>query len=189
MHHHTTHIRKPAAALLALVLTGLLLAACGGTSKSSPATAPTASTAAAKSPTPLPSAAQASASYEALRACLARNGIHVPKSSSGKGTTGQRFGIPPPGVSAARYEAALQKCGFGGRVGVPGQVGSQAIRTSLQRYATCMRAQGFAIPQPGVAGSSATTGKIDTQSAKFKAAATKCSAGAREALGAAPGAR
>lgn len=120
---------RPAVALTILGACAAL-AACGGSTNSSGTSSsgtssPSSTT--AKSPTaaakgrPGPSSSQ----FAALRTCLRKQGITLPSAPTGTsrpsgtakpGAAGARAGgfQLPKGISSAKYQAALKKCGAGG---------------------------------------------------------------------------
>jgi hypothetical protein len=197
---HTDSIRrKPAAAaatVLVLLLVCLGLAACGGSSSSS-STGTTATTSAstgtgAKGPN--------AGRFAAIRECLQKNGVTLPAFKPGQhgqpqargpfgGASGRQL---PKGVNKAKYEAALKKCGggsFAGRGGAA-RFKSPAFKTALAKFATCMRENGVNVPAPNTSGSGPVfdTKGIDTSSAQFKAAETKCQSDLSGAFRRGPGA-
>jgi hypothetical protein len=94
-------------------------------------------------------------------------------------------------VTRAQYEAALKKCGAtngfaGGARGFSSPAGKQA----LARFATCMRENGVNVPTPNTSGKGPIfdTKGLDTSSAAFKAAETKCISDLRGVFHARPGA-
>src|SRR5271165_2703534 len=205
--HHMTKNRptQAAAAALLLVPASLLLAACGSSSSSSTTT--TAATSASASTTvpvrPVPPGGFAGR-FNALRECLAKNGINLPKRTPGQrptpglgllGTGVGPNGAPrlPAGVTRAQYEAALKKCG-GGRGGFfrrPGggaRLSSPAFQQALDKFAACMRENGENVPAPNTSGKGPifNTSGLNTSSPQFRAAAAKCSADLRSSF-AAPG--
>jgi len=174
---------KPAAlAVVALLLACLGLAACGGSSTSSSTTA---------------SASGAGASgasgftgrggrFAALRECLQKNGITLPKRTPGQrppggagGFLGGRTGAPklPAGVTRAQYEAAIKKCGGAAFTGQGGRISSPAFKAAAQKFAACMRENGVNVPEPNTSGNGPIFNSkgLDTASAQFKAAESKCS--------------
>jgi hypothetical protein len=222
---HIDSNRRPLAAsaiVLALLLACLGLTACGGSSKGSSSTAatnaaatststtgtsgPTTGTSGTTSPTGKGPAATNSGRFAALRECLQKNGITLPKRTPGQQRPGGAGGFLgggaagpqlPKGVTRAQYEAALKKCGgnaFAG--GARRRFNSPTFKTALAKFATCMRENGVNIPAPNTSGSGPifNTKGIDTASTQFKTAETKCSsdlrAGFRGGAGAkgAPGA-
>jgi hypothetical protein len=168
---------KPAAAALSLVLVSLVLVACGGSSSAS--TQATASAAAATTG----ARGQFSARFTAVRECLAKSGITLPKRTPGQprplgGILGGNRQLPK-GVTQAQYEAALRKCGLN-RVG-PGAASSRlanpAYKLALNNFAACMRKNGEPLPAPNTSGKGPifnTTG-LNTSSSTFQAAEAKCS--------------
>jgi len=179
------HHISPLLALLALAGC-VALSACGSSAKATGSTASTSSTAAAQGRGP------SSARFTALRSCLAKEGITLPTRPSGasgnQGAPGAGgpgagrggFGLPK-GVTQAQFQAALKKCGGStflrrgrGGFGRSG-FGSPATRAALVKYATCLRQNGINVPAPNTNGGPVFNTKgIDTTSAKFKAAETKC---------------
>lgn len=211
MHHLTPSKRTvTAVAAASLLLLGLLLSACG--SSSSPAASSTAaasssatttssthtSTSGAStapgstSTTPAAPSHAPSGRFAALRACLAKNGITLPTPTHGKRPTGGFLGggfKPPSGVSRAKYEAALKKCG-GGRVAGAGRrfkgfTDNPRATAALTKFAACMREHGVEVPNPNTTGSGPifNTSGLNTSSAKFRTAESKCSALLRGAFG------
>jgi hypothetical protein len=196
----------PMALTAVIVLAALLLAACGGSSSSSTSTSAAATSAApaaggggASGPTGADGAG--GARFSALRECLAKNGITLPKRGPRAGATGKGgfkgatgrggfFGgggggfALPKGVNRAQYEAALKKCGGGfpgaGRGGFPGAgrggFNSPARTAALTKFAACMRQNGINLPAPSTTGTGPifNTKGIDTASTQFKTAESKC---------------
>jgi hypothetical protein len=186
------------AALLAL-LACLLLAACGGSSGSSSSTAST--NASATSSTSGKGQPAGRKRFTALRECLAKNGITLPKRTPGQAGGGGFLGGAagggpqlPKGVTRAQYEAAVKKCGgAGGRFG-PGATGTQRFKSpaftqALTKFAACMREKGVKLPTPNTSGKGPifNTSGLNPASAAFKAAQAKCSSALRGAFRAQPG--
>jgi hypothetical protein len=191
---HTDSIRrKPAAsaaAVLVLLLACLGLAACGGSSSSSSSSTAAAATSAstgtgAKGPN--------AGRFTAIRECLQKNGITLPKRTPGQkrppggagGFLGGGAGGPgavggsqlPKGMTRAQYEAILKKCGGGAFAGRGGaRFKSPAFKAALAKFATCMRENGVNVPAPNTSGTGPVfdTKGIDTSSTQFKAAEAKC---------------
>jgi hypothetical protein len=196
MSHIKTNRRKPAAAVLVLVLAALVLAACGGSS-STTSSSTAASTAA--STTPGGSAGARGGRFSALRECLQKQGITLPRRAAGTGGlpgsgSGQGRTLPS-GVSRAQFEAATKKCGGGNFAGRGRAVNSPARTKALTAFATCMRTNGVNLPAPNTSGKGPVfnTSGLDTSSAQFKSAEAKCSstlqgtfAGGRTGAGAPP---
>jgi hypothetical protein len=193
MPHTDSHRRKPAATAVAvLLLAGLTLVACGGSSKSLPAT----STAKAAQPN---GGGRFGARSAALRECLKKSGITLPKRTPRQGAAPGAGGLPggtgtpgtgagaklPNGVTRAQFQAALKKCGAGNFV----RRGSGAGGARFAKFETCMRQNGVNLPAPNTSGKGPifNTKGIDTTSAKFKAAASKCESDLRPAGEAGPG--
>jgi hypothetical protein len=187
-----THGRT-AVAMVLVALASLMLAACGGSSKGSPSTAPTTS---ATSPTS-PKTAAASR-FAAVRECLQKNGISVPKFAPGKRLSQPGGGFAgagrtptlPKGMSKAQYEAVIKKCGGGPRAFAGGvHFNSPAVKQALAKFATCMREHGENVPNPNTSGKGPvfSTKGLDARSAQFKNAETKCRSDLLGAFRAHPG--
>jgi hypothetical protein len=185
MHHIQSNSSKPAAAVLALLLTSLVLAACGGSSSSS-SSASNAS-AAASSSTAGGFAPSVRGRFTAMRECLQKAGITLPKRTPGQGRPpgvggflggGAGAGGPklPPGVTRTQFEEALKKCGGGTFAGGRGRFDSPAFKQSLTKFVACMRENGVNLPTPNTSGSGPIfdTKGLDTSSAQFRAAEAKC---------------
>lgn len=186
MSHVFTGSRPAAIALLILLLACIGLAACGGSStkSSTGAAAARASSTAAQSGATGPRGAFA-ARFAAMRECLAKNGITLPTRPRGTrgGFLGGAGGGPqlPKGVSRAQYEAAAKKCGgfpargrFAG--GAAARFKSPAFKAALTKFAACLRENGVNIPAPNTSGKGPifNTKGINTASAKFRSAQSKC---------------
>ncbi len=199
---HIDSNRRPHAAsaiVLALLLACLGLAACGGSSKSSSSTSATNAAATATTGTTGTTGkgpgSTNSGRFAALRECLRKNGITLPKRTPGQRRPGGAGGVLggggaaglqlAKGVTRAQYEAALKKCGGNAFAGGAGRrFNSPAFKTALAKFSTCMRENGVNIPAPNTSGSGPifSTKGIDTASAQFKTAETKCSSDLRTGL-------
>ena len=158
----------PAAAVALLLLATLALTACGGSSKG-----PSASAAATRTST-----TGRDGRFAALRECLLKNGITLPQRSAGQRPQPGRGGLQlPRGVTQAQFQAALKKCrgGAGGLLGGGGSANPSNTK-ALAKFASCMRQNGVNLPTPNTSGNGPVfnTKGIDTSSAKFKAARSKC---------------
>ena len=171
-----------ATAAVVLLLASLGLAACGGSTSTSSSTS---ANAASTSPTgSTGSTGRGAGRFAALRECLAKNGITLPKRTPGQrprggtgGFLGGGAGGPqlPAGVSRAQYEAAVKKCGGAAFAGAGGRLSSPAAKQALVKFATCMRDNGVNVPEPNTSGGPIFNTKgLNTSSAQFKAAETKC---------------
>jgi hypothetical protein len=203
MPHIHTHIRKPllptSAAIALLACLGL--AACGGSSsKSTTSTTSTSANASAAKTSTAPGRPPGSAPglppgrFAALRACLQKNGVTLPAPTPGQGPLqlggGQAGGQLPKGVTRAQVQAAMKKCGGGGRVfGPNGQAarrrfGSPTFRKALTAFAACMRSNGVKLPAPDTSGTGPvfSTKGVNTASATFRAASAKCQSVLRNAF-------
>jgi hypothetical protein len=206
--------RTPTVAAFVLVmLASLCLAACGSSSNSpSTSTSTNASSTTSSSTTSTSTTAKAKGAsrFAALRECLQKNGITLPKrptggkpSSGGKrpptgGFLGGGAGATPKlpaGVTRAQYDAAIKKCGgFGGHGGFPGGAGarfsSPAAKQALAKFAACLRTNGVNVPAPNTSGKGPifNTKGLDTSSPKFAAAESKCRSDLQGVFSARPGA-
>jgi hypothetical protein len=174
------------AAVALAVLASVVLAACGSSSTSSTSTSANASGATPKTSTTGPGATTRGR-FTAVRECLQKNGITLPKPTRGKrpggGFLGGAGGGPtlPKGVSKAQYEAAIKKCGGLPRGGFAGGGGatafsSPAAKQALVKFAACMRENGVNVPAPNTSGKGPVFNSkgLDTSSSKFAAAESKC---------------
>jgi hypothetical protein len=184
MSQRNVNSRKPPAAALAVVLACLGIAACGGSSTGTSSQSTATTTASATSPT-----AGRGARFGALRECLQKQGITLPKRTPGQGPggggllgggAGQQL---PKGVTRAQLEAALKKCGSGflrrGR-----SLSSPARVQALTKFAACMRANGVNLPAPNTSGKGPVfnTNGLNTSSPQFRQAESKCSSELKGAL-------
>ena len=193
MPHSNSKSRHFAVVVLPTLLAGVALAACGSSSttgtNASASAAPGGSASSGASGAP----GNVGSRFSALRECLEKNGITLPKRTPGSGATGGRpapglgglgggaFGAKgagpklPKGVTRAQYDAALKKCG-GGLLGRPGSFNNPARTAALTKFAACMRQNGVNLPAPNTTGSGPifNTKSIDTASAQFKAAEKTC---------------
>jgi hypothetical protein len=199
--------RTAAPVALVALLACLLLAACGSSSKSSStsnAASTSASTTTGSSGTK-PGGAAGAKRFTAVRECLQKNGITLPKRTPGQRPGGGAGGFLgggtgsgptlPKGVTRAQYEAAIKKCGGfgGGRFGAGGgtsRFNSPAVKQALSKFASCMRENGVNLPTPNTSGKGPVfnTKGLETTGAKFKAAQTKCASDLVSAFRARPGA-
>jgi hypothetical protein len=170
-----TDIRRPASAALALVLAFLALSACGGSSNAG-TSASSSSTGTANSPQLTGLARR----FQAVRECMQRNGVKL-------SSTGILGGLPK-GVSRSAYTAALKKCGgakAGGLAGAAaGRAGSPAYKRAVLAFSACLRAQGLAVPAPNTSGEGPIfdSKSLDTTSAEYKAAQSRCASTLRGLL-------
>jgi hypothetical protein len=199
----STRRSKPAAAaaaMLVLLLACLGLAACGSSSgSSSSTTSASASTNGAPGAIGAPGSAGAggarSGRFAAVRECLQKNGVTLPKRTPGQGRPPAGAGgflggaggpQLPKGVTRAQYEAALKKCGGGNFAGARGgaRFKNPVFQAALAKFASCLRANGVNVPAPNTSGKGPVfdTKGIDTSSARFRAAEVKCQSDLRTAF-------
>ncbi len=199
MPHTHTRGRKPAiAVVVVLLLASLGLAACGSSSSSttsssanaaSTGTASGTSSTGSTSTSSAPGSARGSARFAAMRECLQKNGITLPKRTPGARPGGGFVpgagagGGPqlPSGVTRAQYEAALKKCGVGNghffrRGGAAGRLNNPVFKAALAKYGDCLRQNGINLPAANTSGNGPIfdTKGINTASSQFKTASTKC---------------
>jgi hypothetical protein len=183
--------------LLALCALGacVALAACGSSGSGSSSAANSSSTATNKA------GGQGASRFAALRSCLQKQGIKLPAPPSGASRvqgrpgSGAAGGGPrgfqlPAGVTQAQFQAALKKCGGGGRTrGGAGAFRGASARAGLVKYAACLRQNGIDVPEPNTTGKGPvfSTKGIDTSSSKFKAAQSKCQSDLQGAFRGRPG--
>jgi hypothetical protein len=175
--------RVPIVAVAAL-LAALALAACGSSSPSGKSSS--AATTSSTGQTQTGQAGRFAGRFEALRECLEKQGITLPQRVPGgkrpqPGTASPLGGLGggprlPKGVTRAQYEAALKKCGGGFQGRLRGFTSSPAFKKSLEKFAACMRQNHVAVPKANTSGKGPifSTKGINTSSAAFKAAESKC---------------
>ena len=101
------------------------------------------------------------------------------------GTGGFSVDVNVGGVVNGAQAARLAFAGRGGA-----RFKSPAFQAALAKFATCMRENGVNVPAPNTSGSGPVfdTKDIDTSSAQFKAAETKCQSDLSGAFRRGPGA-
>jgi predicted RNase H-like HicB family nuclease len=194
--HRTRSVALP----LLLLLASFAASGCGSSSNGSSSSASagaTAATSTVRTPTATTSATpdeQASGRLAALTECLHKEGIPLPQSRVGaqSGTSGLFSGGRaiqlPAGVTPARYQAALKKCGAPNILSGTGRADGRASRGELLKnpaftraltaFAACMRERGVKLPPPSTSGGSVFNTKgLDTKSPQFSAALSKCRSG------------
>ncbi|MGD0455603.1 MAG: hypothetical protein ABSB69_18615 [Solirubrobacteraceae bacterium] len=203
MPHIHSKSSRPATAALVLVLASLVLAACGGSSSTTKTTTAATSASATTPTTGTTSKGRFPAGrFLALRECLKKNGITLPSRTPGQAPSPGAGGLLggangpalPKGVTKAQYEAVLKKCGGGlrrgGFGGVKSRLSTPEAKKALAKFAACMRENGIKIGEPNTSGKGAifNTKGINTTTAQFATAETKCRSNLRGAFGARPGA-
>jgi hypothetical protein len=185
MPHIDSNRHRPAAAVFVALLAGLLLTACGGSSKSSSSTASATSATKTANGTPR---GQFGTRGAALRTCLQKNGITLPQRKPGQQGQGKGKGGPfgaggaggglqlPKGVTRAQLQAAFKKCGGGSFRGGGRALAGPGGAQRFAKFSACMRKNGVNLPAPNTSGKGPifNTKGIDTKSAAFKAADAKC---------------
>jgi hypothetical protein len=179
-----THPRTAAtiAVAIALALTSLTLAACGGSSHSATAsTNQSADTSAPPGTSGGPGGPGQSAGarqrFAKVRECLQKNGVTLPQRTPGqRPAPGGPASGQPGGANQTKLREAIKKCGGGAFSGRRRNFNSPAFRQSLAKFATCMRENGVKVPAPNTSGNGPVfdTKGIDTSSATFRNAESKC---------------
>ncbi len=194
MHHIKRSKSRPRTRpILALTLLAscLALAACGSSGSSTTTSTSAASTTTAGGGTGPTGAG--TGRFTALRECLQKNGITLPKRTPGQrprgggpggffgGGTGAKL---PNGVTPAQMQAALKKCGAGS---VPGlrRINTPAYTQAFTKFAACMREHGVNVPAPNTSGNGPvfSTRGLNVNSATFRSAQEKCRADIAGLLG------
>ncbi len=190
--------RPATASALILLLGCLALAACGGSSTTTSTSANAAAASATGAATTSTGGGTGSTGapgsgprgtgftrFKAIRECLQKNGITLPQRTPGTRPTPGAGGFLggagpalPKGVSRSQYEAALKKCGGRALGGGAARLKNPTYQKALAKFATCMRENGVNVPQPNTSGTGPVFNikGLNTASAQFKAAETKCSA-------------
>ena len=174
---------RPLLAAAAIAGVALALAACGGSASSN-------STSTSKAAASSQSGSR-SGRFTALRECLAKEGITLPSRPSGAtppsgAAPGPRGGFKlPEGVSQAKFQEALKKCGGGLPGGGRRNANPAAFQRALTKYAACVRENGVNLPAPNTSGNGPVfnTKGLNTSSAAFKSAQQKCKADLPAAFG------
>ncbi len=188
---------RAALAVLVLAIAAIALAACGGSSKGTTTT--TAASGASASSTTGVHAPALSPNRQAVRECLQKHGIALPKPTSGRHRPpggggffggGGPHGQLPKGMTVKQSEIIIRKCGDGFRPGTFSRgFNTPAVKKDLEKYVACMRENGVKLPAPSTSGSFIFNTKgIDTHSATFKAAEAKCHSDLPDFFGARHGA-
>jgi hypothetical protein len=175
---------------LAVVAIAVTLAACGGSSSKTGS----ANSATNSANTTTQANGRRSGRFAALRACLQKEGITLPSAPSGRpagpGGGGGLLGgggggfKAPAGVSQSKFQEALKKCGAGAFRGGR-RVNTAAARAALTKFAQCMRENGVNLPAPNTSGKGPVFNSkgLNTSSAAFKAAESKCRSDLRGTFG------
>jgi hypothetical protein len=179
-----TEATRATVAVLVLLLACLGLAACGESSKGSSTNTNVAAATSAAGATGAGPTRPGAGRFRALRECLQKNGIALPKRTPGQRRPGGAGGFLnpgaggprlPPGVTRGQYEAAVKKCGGAPFIGGGAPIRSPAVKQALAKFAACMRENGVKVPEPSTSGGPIFNSKgLNTASAQFKAASAKC---------------
>jgi hypothetical protein len=114
---------------------------------------------------------------------MQKEGINLPapkgapgQPGTGNGARSGGFLKAPEGVSQAKFQEALKKCGAGSFPRRGSNANSATARAALRKYAACMRENGINLPAPNTSGSGPVfnTSGVNPSSASFKAAQAKC---------------
>jgi hypothetical protein len=157
---------------------GLLLVACGESSKSTSTSvagtsSSTPSTGASTTPTTSSTVNPALEDrLAAFRECMGRNGIHLPQTKPGQSPQ------LPSGVSRSRYEVASLKCRNELGSFAPPTTASKPItphaRQALIKFVECMRANGIKLPKPTPSRPLYYPAGLNLASPQFAVAERKC---------------
>ena len=193
-----TKSSRAALAVLVLAIAAIALAACGGSSKGTTTT--TAASGASASSTTGVHAPALSPNRQAVRECLQKHGIALPKPTSGRHRPpggggffggGGPHGQLPKGMSEKQYETIIRKCGDGFRPGTFSRgFNTPAVKKALEKYVACMRENGVDVPAPNTSGNGPifNSKSLNVRSPAFTAAEAKCRADLQGAFRVAPGA-
>jgi hypothetical protein len=170
--------RSASLVVLAIALSGVVLAACGGGAATS---APPTSTKSTTTTTTAPKSSSSSASSTAFTTCLKQHGVTGSGFGSGKKPSGSATGSRPAGGFGgnSKTSAAFKACaslrpagsGFGGGGGAG--VGAGVSSTQLAAFRNCMTLHGVTIAKK-TAGSAPTANSSVTSSPKYKTALAAC---------------
>jgi hypothetical protein len=181
---HLTRARS--LAIGGLIVAGLVLASCGGSS-SHAATVPTTTPGNnAQAQGQNGQAGQGGARISAFRTCMSQHGITLPqRARNGNGNGGppsttpgdtrpgfggfgnggrNRFQTPPPGVDPTKYQNALKAC----QSQLPTGDGNFRNNSAFQAYASCLKDHGVTIPPAG------SGNRINRNDPKYAAAFKTC---------------
>jgi hypothetical protein len=117
--------------------------------------------------------------FAALRECLQKNGVTLPKRTPGQRPLGGFLGGAAGSHNGlAQLRAALKKCGgfFGGAGRAARRFNSPASKQAIVKFAACMRENGVNVPEPNTSGKGPvfSTKGLNTSSPQFRAAQAKC---------------
>jgi len=163
---------------IAAVAAAVVLGACGSSGS-------TASSSSGNGTSTTQAGSPGASRFASLRTCLQKQGINLPAPSGAPGQGGQAGGgrpgggflKAPEGVSQAKFQEALKKCGAGNFPGRGSRnLNSATARAALTSYATCMRENGITLPAPNTSGKGPVfnTSGVDTSSGAFKNAQKAC---------------
>lgn len=168
--------------IVAVLVTGCLIAACGSSSSTS-----TKSAAASASSSASGSGGARGSRFSALRTCLQQHGVTLPTRRSGSGPP--PGGGPPGGGAGAgggffggggggglannpKLRAAMKACGGGGNF--RGGQRSRLSSTRINAYVACVRQHGYNIPNPNLSGKGAVFPSNIRTNPKFQSASKAC---------------
>jgi hypothetical protein len=165
--------RSSLAGILVVLLAGIVLAGCGGSSKSS------SSISASTAKTATGPRGQFAARAASLRSCLQKNGVTVAARKPGQrgGPYGPgASGKLPDGTTRSKFQAALKKCGGTNFPRGGAGFNRPAAKQRYAKFAACMSKHGITLPAPNTSGNGPifSTKGIDTTTAAFKSAYAKC---------------
>ena len=173
-----------------------MLAACGGssgktTSSATASASASATTTTGTSTTGAPEGPGAGR-FAALRECLQKNGITLPKRTPGQRPRPGAGGFLGGGAGAATAQGRDARAVRSGAEEVrrrrlprrPDERFNPAFKQALAKFAACMRENGVNVPAPNTSGNGPifNTKGLNTDERQFKAAERKCSADLRGAV-------
>lgn len=182
----------PASVLAALVLAGMLVSGCGGSSRASASSTAAVSADVSSAPAngravrpPGPSARRAGTPQTALvkhplatfSACMRAHGASPSKVRAAAGRAAVRACSPALAAALSGLRArARARTTLRGAGSAPHRNHlTPSLTLALQRFAACMRSDGVSLPPPGTTGAAIfNTRNLNKTSPQFKAAAGKC---------------
>ncbi len=162
------------------VLAAIAVAGCGGSSGDSTNAETTASSGGGAGAGGMPGGGGGPGGLEIddeARECLEEQGVELPEPGEGGGPP---EGGPPEGFEGGEeIQKAFEECGIeapqGGGPGGP-PTDSADLRESIQDYVSCVRENGYDLPDPNLSGEGPvfSESEVDQSDPEFKAASEEC---------------